>query len=164
MNKTKRAVWHYYGPGNHQLLCKIPNNRGRLITNEPQAVTCKRCLAILIPKARVIKSRNATLEVISKDGARAFLKNAIMTGKIHDFKPGPLTLIDPTPEPDDNTARLQWAACVGLLCQCSIKLRPGAESEEIRDNIERAAQAWCDVTGWKVDRLIDSIEVLPPEM
>lgn len=64
---------------------------------------------------------------------------------------------------DANAMRMSYAGAIGLLCECSMNLREGAERDEVRDNIERAVSDWCDLTGWTYKRILHRIEVFPPE-
>lgn len=58
--------------------------------------------------------------------------------------------------------RMNYAGAIGLLCECSVHLRPGVESEELRGLIEEAVVDWASVTGFQVRRVLDRIEVFPP--
>lgn len=62
-----------------------------------------------------------------------------------------------------DNARMNAAGLVGLLCECSLKLYNDEESEELRDNIEQAIRDWCGITGWTCKRILNRIEVFPPE-
>lgn len=52
---------------------------------------------------------------------------------------------------------MQIAGLIGLLCECSVNVH-----EEQREGIEEAVSDWCKQTGWRMRRILDRIEVLPP--
>jgi hypothetical protein len=60
-------------------------------------------------------------------------------------------------------AKLNHSGAIGLLCELSLMLRPGHESDELRDNIERCVSDWCAITGWSYKRILQRIEVFPPQ-
>lgn len=62
----------------------------------------------------------------------------------------------------EKTKTLLLAGAVGLLCECSLQLRPGGENDELRDNIERCVTDWCQSNGWTYQRVLHRIEVFPP--
>ncbi len=60
--------------------------------------------------------------------------------------------------------RMQYAGAIGLLCELSTQLRnSGGERDEQLDNIERCVADWCDLTGWTYKRILQRIEVFPPQ-
>jgi len=58
--------------------------------------------------------------------------------------------------------RLGYAGAIGLLCELSTNLH-GMDADENRDCIEDAVHDWCEITGWTCRRILDRIEVFPPE-
>lgn len=66
---------------------------------------------------------------------------------------------------DKETAamRMQYAGAIQLLCDCSLALRRGGECDEMRDNIVRAVDDWCTLTGWTYQRILHRIELFPPK-
>jgi hypothetical protein len=64
---------------------------------------------------------------------------------------------------DEQTRRLNYAGAIGLLCECSVVLGNGYEADDLRDSIERAVADFCDMTDWTYRRVLDRIEVFPPQ-
>lgn len=59
---------------------------------------------------------------------------------------------------EDMSRRLQYAGAIGLLCECSVQV-----DDEYRELIEQAVTDYCELTGWTWRRILDRIEVSPPE-
>lgn len=56
--------------------------------------------------------------------------------------------------------RMKYAGTIGLLCDCSVYL--SNDCEDYRQSIIDAAEDWCKMSGWKVKRILNRIEVNPP--
>jgi hypothetical protein len=59
--------------------------------------------------------------------------------------------------------QMQYAGAIGLLCDLSTQLRENGECSDNLDSIEQAVGDFCDLTGWKYKRILQRIEVFPPE-
>ena len=58
--------------------------------------------------------------------------------------------------------KLKYAAAIALLCKCSGNIDGDSDSKEyILHNIEIAVGDWCDFTGWRYERILDQIEIVP---
>ncbi len=58
-----------------------------------------------------------------------------------------------------------YAIAVALLCKCSANIDKNSDSKEyLLDSIEKMAGHWCELSGWSCKRMLDQIEVFPPDM
>ena len=56
---------------------------------------------------------------------------------------------------------MKFAGAIGLLCEAHLHL-PRHE-QELKENIVTAVHDWCELTGWKLRKTLDRLEVIPPE-
>ena len=57
-------------------------------------------------------------------------------------------------------ARMKHAGAVGLLCELSTRITDPNE----QDALDRCVADWCALTGWTWRRVLDRVEVFPPEV
>lgn len=57
---------------------------------------------------------------------------------------------------------LHYAGAVSLLAECAAYLGNRGEHNDLRDSIERAVQDWCDLSGWRYEKFLHRIELIPP--
>jgi hypothetical protein len=57
-----------------------------------------------------------------------------------------------------NPGIMQYAGAINLLCECTVFV-----DEDLRSSIESAVSDWCETTGWTWRKILDRIELIPPE-
>jgi hypothetical protein len=58
----------------------------------------------------------------------------------------------------ERTQRMQYAGVIGFLCSISTHIT----DEDEQDAIDRIVADWCALSGWSWRRLLDRVEVEPP--
>ncbi len=60
---------------------------------------------------------------------------------------------------EEQTIRMRYAGAIGLLCAISTNVT----DPDYKDMIDQCVNDFCKSTGWTWERLLDRVEVFPPE-